>query len=510
MLNTGSEAKLPVLSVELVVPTINGAHVRVLERMIAEFDRIRETGRFFAGFWSIRFTRPTKALLGMQRYPDADGAGAAVHVCHIEVFSLRHLSDPTDMWGDNEVFVRAFVRAARAENARLHWGQLGLPFEDHEGLWYDDLAQFKAKRRRLAAATAPHAFENAFTARAGLVALEPGWTLPGVVAGPSSAAQADAREAVRSAPTLTADGDGAAWLVAANGDGRVGFSKYKDGASDFAPVPTRRGHARLTLAVGNVANGEALLAVTFDDGRIWWTHIKGQQPDPWVALEGTERFASNPAVVVDDRSLARLYAVSGGSLLESRQGTDAKWSSWRKLPAPVSGAVPIGRPAACLEAAGVRVVARTTLGEVYSWLESPGGAWTVANLGEQSKQDPVIARGPATVVALSGDAGVRVGLLQPDGTFVFSTVAVGQLLDGTSVGASGHAAGVSFAVVNRAHQVVLADFGAQAKVWAVRAPMPAGAVSTPALVRVGTRLLVATRVAHDMVQFATVPLAGIA
>lgn len=506
VLNTGSQGKLPVLSLEIAVPTTGGAHVRVLEGMLAEFDRLHALGKYFAGFWSVRFTRPTRALLGMQHVPDAVG-GELVRVCHIEVFSLQQIRanlkfDPLDMWGENEAFVREFVRVARREKARLHWGQLGRPYADQEGAWYPEAAAFRAAKKKLAAPSAPHAFENDFTVRAGLAALEPGWTSHGLVTGPSSAAPSDTASSARRAPTL-ATGALETWIVAANGDGRVGFARYGNEAWELSDAPSRSGHVVSDLAVMGRAAAAAVVVAAFDDGRLWRTQLKNDRADGWTVFDGQERFAAGPAMVEDAQGKLRVYAVSGGRIVESREDAGG-WSRWSALPLPTSGAAAIGQPAAVVEGGRVRVVARTVAGEVHGWVED-AGAWRTANLGEPSDQDPVLVATPVgTVVALVHGSQVRVGVADGTGAFGFVTVPLGRLLAGTRPALAEHKGSVSIGIVDTGRDLVLADFESAAKTWSVRHPVRAAAVSGPALLSFGARLFAATRAAHDLVQVAIV------
>ena len=124
-------------------------------------------GRAFAGYLSLRFTGPTRALLGMQRYP---------LTCAVEVAGLRGVE------GSQEFVDYAHAVALHPQfHGILHWGQrhdATLPYVQN---WFGDTAlkpsgSLRGWRRALSRITQNgklDRFSNAFTRRTGLEIVMP-------------------------------------------------------------------------------------------------------------------------------------------------------------------------------------------------------------------------------------------------------------------------------------------------------------------------------------------------
>lgn len=136
---------LPILSMEFAITTEGDRHIALLDDLLATFDRlIREHRGTYLGGWSLRFTRRTRALLGLAGHaadslkPDHNAASrtddliapaAQPQVCHIEVFAIKEFRLPDfqndgNMEGASDLFMRTFEDLACAHGARLHLGQL--------------------------------------------------------------------------------------------------------------------------------------------------------------------------------------------------------------------------------------------------------------------------------------------------------------------------------------------------------------------------------------------------
>lgn len=149
-------------SIEVFFAADDPMLIAYLDALLA-FEVIQEVtaGRAFVGYISLRFTRKTRALLGMQRFD---------RTCAVEIACLR------DVEGSQE-FLDYAVRFARDRNVRgiFHWGQRNdcdsAEIQDRFGdpAWHGD--QLTAWRNALHAVTDNgrlNRFSSAFTRRLGL------------------------------------------------------------------------------------------------------------------------------------------------------------------------------------------------------------------------------------------------------------------------------------------------------------------------------------------------------
>ena len=114
-------------------------------------------GKAFVGYASLRFTEPTRALLGMQRFPVS---------CSVEIACLKDVS------GGQELIDFAVRWASNPNNGGiLHWGQY-LPWTDVQvRRTYGpsgDLDRWRAALDRITGGG--DAFSSEFTRRTGLEA----------------------------------------------------------------------------------------------------------------------------------------------------------------------------------------------------------------------------------------------------------------------------------------------------------------------------------------------------
>ncbi len=159
----------PGLSMELVITTAKDRHLKLIDALLDRFDELVADGKRYAGFFALRFTQSSGALLAMQNTPSAPG----LRVCHIEVFGLKELhgfgfTDDGNMEGKTEMFVREFTRLGKEAGARLHWGQMHHLDRQRVAKDYETLHNWRRARTRLTSDGRARTFSNAFTRRTGL------------------------------------------------------------------------------------------------------------------------------------------------------------------------------------------------------------------------------------------------------------------------------------------------------------------------------------------------------
>lgn len=177
---------------EIVVTTRDNEHIRLIEALRGAFAaRVRE-GHKLAGFFSIRFTRPSRALLAMQHSSDS---GRGELMCHIEVQGLKEIDleawgwsfgffgllgfltvvfhDPVqhggNLEGRTDDHFLAFESSAGRQLARMHWGQLHrLDRAALELTYPETLQDWRIARSALGRRGKLSTFSNSFSERCGL------------------------------------------------------------------------------------------------------------------------------------------------------------------------------------------------------------------------------------------------------------------------------------------------------------------------------------------------------
>jgi hypothetical protein len=106
------------------------------------------------GYFSMRFTGPTRATLGMQQAPLN---------CSAEISILKGVPD-------NDAVIRAIEDFTIAHGGRLHWGQRNerLNSTNLNAAMYPGLAQWKTVRNQLTSNGTLTTFDNSFTVQMGL------------------------------------------------------------------------------------------------------------------------------------------------------------------------------------------------------------------------------------------------------------------------------------------------------------------------------------------------------
>ena len=193
----GTGPALPALGMEIVVPTTGERWIQLIDQMLRNFDRMVRAGKKLAGFMSLRFTRLSNDLMGMQNF---DG-GPRDLACHIEIFALKEIniadavalnaflavisfggslatgaSDGQEdidhsgnLEGASDAFLRNFENQISTVDARMHWGQLHmLDRADVEDSYRLTLPAWRRVRTALAENGSSRTFSNGFTNRCGL------------------------------------------------------------------------------------------------------------------------------------------------------------------------------------------------------------------------------------------------------------------------------------------------------------------------------------------------------
>jgi hypothetical protein len=509
--DTGSDTAVPVQSMELCMSTRGNVHLALLDDLLEAFERRRKRGQDFAGFWAVRFTRPSRATLAMQVRGDGDAADQ--RFMHVEVFALQRLdllasrptfADPTRLEGDNAAFVADFGRLAAQHGARLHWGQWAPPGLAHSASAYVGRASFLAVKRKLAGTELLGAatFDSDFTVQSGLAALRPGWSAVSAMPTMPSTAPFDTRALRLEAPSACTDPSGRAWLLAVNGDGRVSGAALGAAWSPAGQRTDRVVEGRLAVALDE---GKPIIVARFDDGRL--RAFRVAHPDaPWVDL-GIRNAEGSPVVLTDGGDLRTILTIAGDfRTLRAATPSGTGASSWSDLGA---FSVPIdGSPAATRDAGGHLIVVGRAGGEVRMLEIAPSGTRTESNLGLGTLVDPTIVATATGVLVLGVDVRRPVAMWRANG---------GAFEETTIPGAAAALAGTRLAALVRGAEVLVGFTDADGQVqrrsrsstgWRSRPAIPASAVSGPALTTHRTTaggevVVIATRFAHDVVQTAT-------
>ncbi len=416
VLDTTSETQ-PVLSLEIVVTTANGRHIALLDDMLARFDAImrEQWGRGrackFAGALALRFTRPTRALLGMQ----APTGAADERFCHIEIPVVKEvdifgavLQGHDNLENDSELFVAAFEAAADEHGARMHWGQIsttGL----HRADRYPAYARLTAVRDRLTHNGAIHTFDCAFPVRAGLLRLAPSWALrSGIVpAPPPTQAPGSTLEQGRfPSTTLLNPTTHCLELYTIAGDGQVARCVQRSpnagwGAWELLPAQVRFKERAAVASDGTIHYVFARTA----EGDLWQSNSEAR-PGPWSnggwGRFGGQRVLGSPAAISDALHERWPYVFARCTdgrircVTLSRTFTRAgHFGDWETLPVLPAGAA--GDPALAIVDRRIEVYVRATDGSVWRNRQPADGGWgwseAWTRMGEaRLAGDPVVAR----------------------------------------------------------------------------------------------------------------------
>jgi hypothetical protein len=484
VLDTTSSTDLPVLSLEIVVSTAQNKHVALLDEMFARFDAIMRQqwaagiATKFAGMLNLRFTRPTRALLGMQA-----GSGANnERFCHIEIPIVKEIDalgsvhqGHKALENNSELFVKAWEELLDRFGARLHWGQYSIG-DAHRAAGYPGRERFLKVRDRLTQNGTLHAFDSAFSVRAGLVRMTPNWEIRGgmVPAPPPTQAPSTTTDEARTAPTvmmnrltgcnelfviagdnqvarcrqLSVNGGWGTWELLPHQPRFVGrpaavtdenttyvFARTADGQLFQTNSPARSGawgngswgHFRgnrvagSPVAIVDLLHGWPYVFVRSADGRIRCVTLSRADTRPghfgdWETLpELSQRPAGDPALAIGTDGLIEVYVRSAdGGVWMLAQPRDKGWN-W-------SGT---WRKIGTVRLAGDPVVLRHHDGRLelfgrgadsrlwHTWQERAGGPWAAWQL--HGKVDYTLAQDMSLGGHAHASGGVAVALRDSGG-----------------------------------------------------------------------------------------------
>lgn len=500
VMNYGRTRFEKVWSVDVVLPAERV--VAFLDEVLAAF-RARigggdvDDGDRFGGFLTLRYTRRTRATLGMQN--DGDAGPETQRFAHVELFVLQELAslyddilfDPRNPAREGERFYEDFVTVAerfhRDGALRFHWGQMARSRASYRAPADKVLARFHRGLRTL---VGPHryVFANALMADAGVVPAPKGFArLRPLATGPGARLTDTQRRAcAASAPVAS---PGAAFPVfATDAHGRVsrlgadGEARPLRGARPVDPERSPNGQ----LAVGVRQDGEAFVAARDDDRHLHW--IRADRG--WSRWERVERReVGDPAVVSRPAAIA---AISSEGLHVWRERGDG----WRRADVREPGLV--GRPALARASGELLALARATDGALR--LRVMGDAkWK--KIGARTDRDPglIAVADRALAVWCTPEGKLSAAVLRADGELdgVAATSADAPGLSGTSgfaLAASGPTVTVAFADAQRRVQVRRFELGVGWSRAEDEDVHDVAAVGGPALA--DGKLLV--KVAHDL------------
>jgi hypothetical protein len=415
--DTKGRKSQPAYSSELVISTAGGRHVAAVDDMLAQIDRLtRDTKWKFSGFLSLRFTRASRAAIGMQ-----ESADATERFCHVETFALQELTwfhvDPKNLEGKNEDYLDALFDVSERFGGRAHWGQWPHPEHPHTIERYTRKDDFLRAKSELAGLAPIASFDNPFTVRAGLVPTH-GWALVGEGVVPTHATHApfDTRALRERAPSVVANAKGT-WLAIASGDGAPSLARH-DGArwrsfEEVALDADRHVDGSVVLAANH--DGRLELFARVDDGRIfhaWARKTPDQKLTSFTEFDGGERFVASPAVVREVGGRLVMLAVDTNKKVLRRRQRDAggTWHGWNATGSPfvAGGCAAVwdhGLVVAARDGGGKIVLGAQVLGPNETDA-APDAAFQWHSTTESADADPTIVASPQGVVVVYFQGGV--------------------------------------------------------------------------------------------------------
>ena len=178
----------PGFTLEVVVPAQELDYLRYIDELLEQFDDLQSTGHNLAGFYSIRFTRGTEALLGMQQFetqrPDE-------LVCHIEFQALKEfnfalgltatllglqdlpgrIDHGGNLEGRSDDHFKLGEDMASSFPGKMHWAQMNrLNRTEVLADYGDNLHRWRRVRTSMTTSGDYRTFSNHFSRRCGLEA----------------------------------------------------------------------------------------------------------------------------------------------------------------------------------------------------------------------------------------------------------------------------------------------------------------------------------------------------
>jgi hypothetical protein len=142
-------------SIEVFFDATDDRLIAFIDELIAFEIQQELLGKAFAGYASMRFTQPTRALIGMQRWPTS---------CAVEIAGLKDISGTSEL-------IDFAIRWALNPNsgAILHWGQRNEARRgDVERAFGQNLVRWRRALARVAPPDVRDGFSSDFTRRTGL------------------------------------------------------------------------------------------------------------------------------------------------------------------------------------------------------------------------------------------------------------------------------------------------------------------------------------------------------
>ncbi len=353
VLNFGNRRMERVWSIDVVLPTTDDVHLDFIDEVLARYDTLISRDLKMAGFLALRFSKRTRASLGMQNDNSDD---PAVRFAQLELFllqapfDLRHF----DLWREKKLvqdgvqFYEAFRDLAqeyhRRGKLRFHWGQLVRDLPSFAPPDDAVLARWHEGRKALVG-DAPYLFANALMMEAGVIEPPEGFELDGVLPrGAGDKLATDHRRAVLATPpTVSIDGVGR--IFAVDGHARVSERAGLDGWRALRPrdgvdddeSPAGR------LVSGTRKTGRACVVARDEEGQLRST-IE-EKPQRWSDWDRVDRdVVGDPALVKTDEGL-ELFAVSEHGLERWREDGDDDWDQLDRIggSAELVGSVAVAR-----------------------------------------------------------------------------------------------------------------------------------------------------------------------
>ena len=423
----------PVLSIEVVLPTRNGAELAFVDALLAAFDSIvaGNAADKFAGIFSLRYCQATDAYLSMQSFgPEHCDNGL---VCNIEIGCLHNVDalgnriyGSEDMVGlkDGELcesssrkHMEAFERLVRQWGARLHWGQISFT-NSHNPQFYPNYSKWRQIRGDHSQRGSIRLFDSDFTTRYQISAsnVSTHWTVvaASLLPGAATVAPADATmSAADMPPTGFLSAQDCLEVVVAGSDGQVCWTRQPAPGQDllhwsWVQRPDSRvdncqaGNVtlapqfggRLAIGVNSDSHPEVFAWCASDTGIYHaWRNLPDNTWNSWTQLKGDTGFSSAPdAALAADGMLA---VVARGTPFDVVRWTSQNntlgivgWNDWGAV-APLIEDFVVGPPSIAIGGDSLlRIYVTTTTGFIAeSKQASPAasaawGAWSY--LGPQT------------------------------------------------------------------------------------------------------------------------------
>ncbi len=438
---------MPVQSSEFAISTRNNLHIQFLDALLQTFDDTcqADPDNKFAGGFSIRFTLPTEAFLGIQQRAIVPGSVPTFteRICHVELITAQQANvvgdhDPSQYKAKTAVFVRAFEElVASFGDLHLHWGMNSLT-RRHAPDRYVGFPKWMSTRAVLAGSS--RAFDNDFTVRYAISTSAPDWAVltgdleaesafhslaqannAGLLPGFPTSHPDNAAPANRFPPTAYQNALGALEVVVLGSDGQAcwnlqtnsGWLGWSVLAPDGASIPNQSNrsiHFSGRIAQGTNSDGHPELFVRSGLTRTYWhtwrssaasdewdPQVMGFGSDVWNEMD-LDQFASSPDVTLDADNHLHLIGRTIANRIFRRCQNWAGWSGWEELAKPPSGVTFAGDPAIAAGDNGVlTVVSRDGAGQMWFSRQASAGsgsAWSAwAALGKSPViGDPVAVR----------------------------------------------------------------------------------------------------------------------